>query len=26
MGDYNGASLLDGTGLYARSFRSTRRL
>ena len=26
MGDYRGASLLDGTGLYARSFRSTRRL
>jgi NlpC/P60 family len=26
MGDYHGASLLDGTGLYARSFRSTRRL
>ncbi len=26
MGDLRGASLLDGTGLYARSFRSTRRL
>lgn len=26
MGDYRGASLLDGEGLYARSFRATRRL
>lgn len=26
MGDYRGASVLDGTGLYARSFRTTRRL
>jgi cell wall-associated NlpC family hydrolase len=26
MGDLHGASLLDGTGLYARSFRSARRL
>ncbi len=26
MADLRGASLLDGTGLYARSFRATRRL
>ncbi|GGI02531.1 S-layer homology domain-containing protein [Egicoccus halophilus] len=26
LGDFRGASLLDGTGLYARTFRSTRRL
>lgn len=26
MGDLRGASVLDGTGLYARSLRSTRRL
>ena len=26
MGDLRGASLLDGNGLYARSFRATRRL
>ncbi len=26
MGDLRGASVLDGSGLYARSFRSTRRL
>jgi cell wall-associated NlpC family hydrolase len=26
LGDTRGASLLDGTGLYARSFRSARRL
>lgn len=26
MGDLRGASVLDGTGLYARSFRSSRRL
>lgn len=26
MGDLRGASVLDGTGLYAKSFRSTRRL
>ncbi|MDE9365929.1 NlpC/P60 family protein [Luteipulveratus sp. YIM 133132] len=26
MGDYKGASLLDGTGLYARGFRSARRI
>ena len=26
MGDYRGASLLDGTGLHARTFRATRRL
>ncbi len=26
MGDYRGASLLDGNGLYARTFRATRRL
>lgn len=26
MGDLRGASLLDGDGLYARSFRATRRL
>jgi hypothetical protein len=26
LGDEHGASLLDGTGLYARSFRSARRL
>lgn len=26
MGDFRGPSLLDGTGLFARSFRSTRRL
>jgi hypothetical protein len=26
LGDVHGASLLDGTGLYARSFRSARRL
>jgi hypothetical protein len=25
LGDYNGASILDGTGLYARSFRMARR-
>lgn len=26
FGDYRGASTLDGTGLYARSFRAVRRL
>ena len=26
MGDVKGASILDGTGLYARAFRSARRL
>lgn len=26
LGDYAGRSTLDGTGLYARSFRATRRL
>lgn len=26
LGDYHGASLLDGTGLYARSFCAARRL
>jgi hypothetical protein len=26
LGDYHGASLLDGTGLYARSFSAARRL
>ncbi len=26
MGDLGGASLLDGTGLYARAFRAARRL
>lgn len=26
FGDYGGLSLLDGTGLYARSFRAARRL
>jgi hypothetical protein len=26
FGDYSGASTLDGTGLYARSFRAARRL
>jgi hypothetical protein len=26
LGDYQGKSILDGTGLYARSFRSVRRL
>lgn len=26
LGDYNGRSLLDGTGLYATSFRAARRL
>lgn len=26
MGDYRGASLLDGTGLYAKAFRAVRRL
>jgi hypothetical protein len=26
FGDYNGASCLDGTGLYARTFRAARRL
>jgi cell wall-associated NlpC family hydrolase len=26
MGDYRGSSVLNGTGLYARSFRAARRL
>jgi cell wall-associated NlpC family hydrolase len=26
LGDYNGRSVLNGTGLYAKSFRSARRL
>ena len=26
LGDYNGQSILSGTGLYARSFRAVRRL
>jgi NlpC/P60 family len=26
LGDYKGKSILDGTGLYARSFRAVRRL
>jgi hypothetical protein len=26
LGDYRGASLLDGAGLYARAFRASRRL
>jgi NlpC/P60 family len=26
MGDYKGKSILDGTGLYARTFRAVRRL
>jgi cell wall-associated NlpC family hydrolase len=26
MGDLRGASVLDGSGFYARAFRSTRRL
>ena len=26
LGDYRGASILDGTGLYARGFRAVRRL
>ncbi len=26
LGDVGGASLLDGKGLYARSFRAVRRL
>jgi cell wall-associated NlpC family hydrolase len=26
LGDYNGKSVLDGTGLYAKSFRAARRL
>ena len=26
LGDYDGASILDGTGLFARSFRAARRL
>ena len=26
LGDYHGASLLDGTGLYARSFCAVRRI
>ena len=26
LGDYRGASILEGTGLYARSFRAARRL
>jgi cell wall-associated NlpC family hydrolase len=26
LGDYKGKSILDGTGLYARSFRAARRL
>jgi hypothetical protein len=26
LGDYHGASVLDGTGLYARSFCGVRRI
>jgi len=26
LGDYNGKSVLDGTGLYAKGFRSARRM
>jgi hypothetical protein len=26
LGDYKGKSILDGTGLFARSFRAVRRL
>jgi hypothetical protein len=26
LGDYNGRSILNGTGLYAKAFRAARRL